>query len=451
MPIVSERQAPSSQKLSLMQWDGRPLIVTVPSGPSKTQSGYRSGPLSQAQLKSIDGSMKSTWANSLRIVQGYDYEYNTRENRLAGVVNQRDYTEQCNIVSGTCPWTTFSGAPYNTTRSGITAISIAGAVPAGGPSMADLTSNASDMMRQSVPTAPAIDLVRSLGELRDLPKSLHPGNYAPRSARDVGGGYLNMVFGLNPTGKDIAAIANAALASHPIVDRFVQYERRQLRRRRTRSLSSVNFTTVLTPDGAGSSSTTLYGPGSSIWGSVTNWAPAFGRDVNFDNTRPWLVTANVRATGEIRQFATYEYFIPRPTGLMGRMDLYRQKAEQVLGSGLSPAAVYELTPWTWMLDWFLDIGGLIRYQQSVAANSVVASRSGWVYENSATFEASMSPASSIRYFADAKLGSPPYIIGTAKTQIRRAGGPYGISQPWSLSGGQAAIVTALAMSRYSPF
>lgn len=453
MPMVSESKTAAKKSYSLVRWDGAPLIAEVPSGTTKQQTGYRSGRGLPREVRAGIGNKRSeTWGSSLRIVQDLNVEYNSRPGRQASIVNSRDYKVYGNDSYQTS-WGTSSLRNGTWVHdAGTTALSLqayAAWDPQLFPSDADLESQASSMFRQSVPGAPAFDLARFLFELRDIPKFFSGGNYFPRRGREAGSAYLNYVFGLAPTGKDLAALAHAVIRSADLVRDFINHENQQVTRRRSREIGRVVYTEApYRPSGTGSHQHVIR-DGTITWGNVTMWAPPAGRDLLGTRICPFQIQTLVHATSELRQFATFEYFVPRPSGIMARIDGYVRRASLVLGSGLSAAAVYELSPWTWMLDWFFDIGGLLQYQETVATNSVVATRSGWVHEVQSTVEAYMFPTTS--RFTTIDVGAYSMLSAGSTIQKRRAGGPFSISQPWGLSVTQKAIVAALAVSRYSPF
>ena len=452
MPIVSESRSAPTTNVPLVRYTGDPYVGVIPVGETKSQTGFRSGPLSKEQHDGIDGSRSNTWGDSLRVIQGLEYEYNSRPTRQASIVNQRDYEEKQSKMS-VFDWRTSTprsggGSPYE--DEGTSALGLQAFIPSnwGSVGLNTLNNEAAGMMRRSIPTAPAFNLVRALGELRDFPRALHPGNYVPRTGSEVAGAYLNMVFGLQPTASDLVKAANAVVDSDKHIREFLHSERQQLRRSQSHVRDEYHGTdTPWNPSGTSTSSGSI-SIDSMDWGKLTMYAPPSGRDIFGLRGSPWSVMAEVHAIATLRQFATWEFFIPRPTGFPGRLDSYRRQAEQVVGSGLSASTVYDLTPWTWLGNWFADVGGLLRYQESVASNSVVASRSGWVYEIKSKVNTWL--VNSNFPVSGRELSGYPMFSCTAKKQTRRAGGPYGILQPWSLSSGQTAILSALAIGRYSP-
>jgi len=56
----------------------------------------------------------------------------------------------------------------------------------------------------------------------------------------------------------------------------------------------------------------------------------------------------------------YTYHLPTDDGLIGRLERYEAEADRLLGIELTPAVLWELTPWSWLVDWLFDIGNLFQ-------------------------------------------------------------------------------------------
>jgi len=429
-----------------------PVIMV---GHDREQIGFRSGRLSDEVRADLDGSRSNTWASSLRVIQGLDYEYNTRAGRQASIVNSRDFHDHHSTVVysywGTSAHNVLTGAVYG--DKGLQGLGLTTSIPTAGSLWVSETTAAqvgSRLMRSSVPTAPAVDLFRSLGELRDFPRMFDsPRLYFPRTQKEYGSSYLNLVFGIKPTINDFFKLVDVISRSTVVMQKFLDHQNQRLRRSRTERYAELAFDREFIHSGSGTTTSVLRDDsgGARSWGTVSSYAPALGRRGDGGRGTAFKVMTSTNATSDIKSFATFEYFIPRPTGFPQRLDLYRRKAEQVLGSGLTPAVVYDLTGWSWLLDWAVDLGGLLRYQQTVSDNSVVASRSGWVSEIQVETIAALVPRRDVGF--DTVSGGAT-LRSVAKFQRRRPGGPYQILQPWTLSENQAAIVSALGISRYSP-
>lgn len=425
----------------------------IPHGRSRTQYGYRSGRKAPQVVNAIDSGRNDTWATSKRIIRGLEYEYATRFDRQGFVVNNRDFVSHGHIAASadyTCS-VRDRGAASDRLISSVMAVS-AGVTGSSAidyfPSRDWALSNASQMLRNSVPTAPAMDLLRSIGELKDAKLMFRLSNYRPSSVKEGGSAYLNQVFGVIPTLQDFQKLCESVLASDRIVRQILRNEDRQVRRTRTRSYKEGSFQGSFSlPTGATTHSLVLRDKGNAF-GGITLYGPVHAYKPASSWVTPVGVFYRVDWKTVVRSFATFEYFVPRPTGIASRFEDYVLKAKYALGLELQPSTVYDLTAWTWLVNWAADISGLIRYQQAVADNQVVMNRSGFVREMVTT----LSLGIYTRYPETSRVLHSSWTNGeaSARRQIREPGGPYSLLQPWELSASQAAILTALGLSRWSP-
>jgi len=160
-------------------------------------------------------------------------------------------------------------------------------------------------------------------------------------------------------------------------------------------------------------------------------------------------------TQTLRTFATWEYFDPRPLGLEERMPAYQRAATYLLENAkLDASDVYDLTPWTWLGNWFVDFGGLLRYQQAIVDNQQVMTNSGYTiltkYVGTSTYGWPLPSQYN---------GIPPYTKGVVRSftpatasvkQLRitrRPCSPYAVGPTWNLSTLQWGILGALGLSR----
>lgn len=454
MPMVSESYSDPLAHLKV-QKNGSVSYVDVPSGVSKSQIGFRSRPLTPAQEAGVGKA--SNWGNVVSLIAAYDeigYEYFAKPER-AFVVNDRDYSE-----SRWAPGQ-FSLAvqlrrddpAYRQTSDGVISIeSVSPSIWPTKPTPSHLASLASGMMRRSVPTASEINLVRVLGESRDAPLMFRAANYVPRSPKEAAGSFLNYVFGIAPTVSDLQKVAETVVSSSSIVRNYVRQEKVRLRRNQSEELwSSSGYGLVKNKNSLylNKNQSISFGPLLTKCSYILPSWSSSGYDYVIAPTISW----SWKASRSVSMFATFEYFIPRPTNILGRLNRYNQLAQRLLGGGLDASTVYDLTPFSWLADWFVDIGGLLRYQSAVSANQVAASSSGYSYWEQ--LEASVAYMS-IRRDPSGIAGGWQLLssdfspcVGTFRwrSHTRRKGGPYSLSPTWDLSQQQWAILGALGLAR----
>lgn len=466
MPVVSESFRTPGRTIQVRRqgfnWKtgvkiNEPAIqnIAIADGVSKRQTGYRSGPLAPPEreaLREVTG-----WAaGTAQVLASTGYSYRLRRGK-AFLVNDRDFelTEtEAGPFEGSLVNLAPSGSP-NTTEvqwrlEGFHhARSFSGIYPEE-KSLSYTQSVAGEMMRQSIPTQPEIDLTLFIGELKDLPKLFARAAYAPRSAKQAGGAYLNQIFGLQPTLSDILKICEVIVTMAPKLQQFRRDAGNQVRRKRYRELWSRTDSGLIEPPLWGADNTYGNAGVSLRYGRLSNATSSL---ISTNHIRP-MIPWSMRASESIRTFATFEYFIPEPHGFGNRLEGYRRQAERTLGSGLTAGLLYDLSPFSWLVDWFLDIGGLLRYQEQVSSNNVVATRCGHVYERQLEYTSHVVGFRDIRTSLtaqDAPLGpvhvrQPGYTRLFHTKQRRRRGSPYSMSPTWDFSTQQWAILGALGLA-----
>lgn len=243
-------------------------------------------------------------------------------------------------------------------------------------------------------------------------------------------------------------MAETVLQYDAVLRRYIRQERTRIRRKATITMAENSGNGTL-PRVHGTFQSINAGPV-----RCTSHYLIPGSSSGFDNVvmvdSGWSWTA--RRT--LSTFATFEYFVPKPADLERRLSRYRQMAQRVVGGGLNASTIYDLIRWTWLVDWFVDIGGLLRYQENVVDNQVVMSSSGYsLWEE---FEWTCTISGWYRSPAPNSVGlwSTRYQSCTAatatvrhKTHRRRKGSPYSIAPTWNFSKQQWAILGALGLAR----
>jgi len=420
----------------------------VAAGVTKTQRGWRSRDLSQEETNSIGkASVSGNITSLISAYEGADYEYANHSSR-AFLVNDRDYyamyrtpgahAYHARIWGGGALYFDYDVEGY------IAPLSVSASFSPTIPGDSTLRSMAGSLLRRAIPTKSEINLARIAGEQREAGKLLKAANYAPRNVSEAAGSYLNWLFGVSPTISDLQSMAEVVQKWDTHLRSYVAMEKRRIRRSLSQKLGDNSDSGVTSGKfGYSTSSPIACGP---MTGQVGKLLP--GSPFSLTDQLRANITWSCYVTTSLRQFSTFEYFIPRPHDLMGRLDKYRQLAESVIGGGLTESTAYDLTPWTWLANWFVDVGGLIRYQQSVADNQVVASSCGFsVYEE----------GRGMMHFSDLTSDNPGQTVASGlrsgpatfewKRHIRRGSSPYSIGPTWDLSQQQWAILGALGLSR----
>lgn len=153
---------------------------------------------------------------------------------------------------------------------------------------------------------------------------------------------------------------------------------------------------------------------------------------------------------DARAFVSWRYHVDRPhEGPLSRLEVHAQKAEKLLGLKIGPADVWALTPWSWMVDWFVDLGSFIGFQEDVATYGLAAQRLGYTITKTVTRSATVTIGISRSYSQPAEQTRTATALYSLEDCVRRPGmSPYGLRVSWeSLNGSQLAILAALGLSK----
>lgn len=457
MPMVAETSQSPSRRVRLVR-DGTVTYGNVSDGKTRSQVGYRS--VGRDPLRDHALSEDFTWGEVANAISTYDeiYEYDTGSHSPRYfLVNPRDYSETTYrpgfTTSGYTMGPLYPGwPPVKSWAEGVLSITdVATNIPSR-PTASAMQGIAGSLLRRTAPTRAEIDLTRSLGELKDFHLMLRASAYNPRSLKQAGGTFLNAVFGIEPTLSDLQRVAETVVSADSILAEYIRQERRKLRRSATHTYYDFNDSGVISGVFSGFQSPTLatcaFGPITAKAARVLPTTEYSRNDVMLCDVA-WSLHASQTLTG----FATYEYFIPKPTGIEERLGRYKQMASRLAGGGLTLPVIWELTPWTWLTDWFVDVGGLLRYQQTVVDNQLVASRQGYTLRESTVAAVHFSG-----HHLDYSRVVNPYTFTSSRFSggastfrkqyvYRRPGNPFGLSPTWTLSKQQWAIVAAMGLSR----
>jgi hypothetical protein len=262
-----------------------------------------------------------------------------------------------------------------------------------------------------------------LAQTRDLAKSLGKDGF-----RNPGGHYLNYQFGWKLFVQDLMNILDVQQA----LDKKI----RQLRRDNGKPVRRACSLGV--EDTQSHISTTLRN--TSILG------PSVASNVRL--TKESVDTVTLRYRRNLWYAARYRYWIPELAN--PRSDLRPLKAK-LLGLVPDPGNVYNAIPWTWLIDWFTNVGSVLEnvannmefhviadYAYVMAHESYEYTRraNGWYamgsFVSSPTTTVNLWASTVTRYEWKTRTGANPYGFGVSDS---------------SLTGYQWSILAALGLSR----
>jgi len=162
------------------------------------------------------------------------------------------------------------------------------------------------------------------------------------------GDYLNFVFGIAPLFRDIAQFADVMIRSQAILEQYRVDAGKGVRR--SAILSSSHKREVFTPSD--------FDVQAEIGCTPRHWPANLtpngsSSDDTATGARSTTVTQNL--IEKISFSGSFSYFIPPALSVEG----FAQRWETLMGSPVSAEALWNLSPWSWLVDWFFDIDTLI--------------------------------------------------------------------------------------------
>jgi len=306
--------------------------------------------------------------------------------------------------------------------------------PAAESSREELLQLAAMAIAQCSPSNPAASLSVTIGEFakEGLPKMVGSSlkSWLNMSAKDrrkaIGGEYLNYDFGWKPLVNDLRDISHAITHADAI---WRQYARDAGKLVRRRYEFPVKRDTKMKDLG-------LIGPWISPSSSILVNRETYRLDGRV--LREHSITKRQWFSG------AFTYYVPGVNATSGAIAENVIQAKKLLGLSLTPDVVWNLSPWSWAIDWFANVGDVLENWSNWAIDGQVLAYGYFMEETSSKY--------TYTYVGDTRMrraGVRPWSLETStKTKRRIKATPYGFGLNWDgFSSSQKATIAALGMSR----
>lgn len=313
------------------------------------------------------------------------------------------------------------------------------------------------------PGNPVANLGQFTAELRDIPQLPTFLKSRAKKFKDLGHEYLNVEFGWKPF---ISDLQKAYKLSKTLNNRLLQIRRDNglwIRRRRvladTTDASSVvdgTFTASM-----GDLSDPSLGGSSYLSGL---------RLLNWNGSKEYVFSYpphDTKPHGQCRYFVTetkkrYDWFVGQFRYYVPDIgsDRWTERATRALyGVDATPAVIWEVIPWSWLIDWWTNVGDILSNLSANAVDNEVMENTNVMSRRitERTVDATVSwDGYDESYTVNGKTQSLSIPPGTDDLQyryietvkLRHPANPYGFGVTFdSLSARQIAILAALGISR----
>jgi hypothetical protein len=239
---------------------------------------------------------------------------------------------------------------------------------AGLPANVPVNAKGASFVNQTLPTKSVASLGQAVAELKDgLPSIIGrlalKRNFSPKAISEE---YINYQFGIAPLIGDLLKCAKAVLNSKQIIDQYVRDSGLAVRRRRSEPWT----TDVQTYSYEGGDINPFnfpiqVGPGSAGF--------VIGNVIRSNGGNPGFTRVDRTITTKSRYSfsGSYMYYLADGDKLTDKFTAYEQLANKLLGTTLTLDTLWQLAPWSWLADWFSDIGDVISNSAAFSRDSLV--------------------------------------------------------------------------------
>jgi len=278
-------------------------------------------------------------------------------------------------------------------------------------SSSDLAAFLFELLKEGIPSLVGETLLR----LRGM-------THRQRS-RAAGKEYLNSEFGWKPMVRDILKLCESIVDADTVLEQYSRNSGKLVRRR-------YEFPTS-------------HSSSSSYWVSDTSpWVNPSTSGLTNRNTNQGRIVREISVTQRRWFSGAFSYYVPPSDTARNSMARSILQAKHLLGIMPTPEVVWEVTPWSWLVDWFFNVQDVIHNWTSWAFDNQVLMY-GYVMEHT---------YSTYKYTFVGETGflsgaRPPVVTLHAEVKLRRRASPYGFGKSWSsFSARQLAILAALGLS-----
>jgi len=286
-------------------------------------------------------------------------------------------------------------------------------------------------IKRTTPNSPHANLAVGLAELQREGFPHLIGAELTRAkaklARSSGSEYLNAVFGWAPLLNDLRQAASSVRKHSKLLADFERNSGKSVRRR-------VEFESTTTIN-------TRTGPGQVIPAQQNN---AAFRSAFVGGTPSGILTEEVITHSRVWFSGAYTYFSGLSEKDLSQIKVLEEKANLLFGTRVTPEVVWNLAPWSWLADWYGNVGTNIANATQLSSDGLVLRYGYLMSETTTDHTCTLAHPGLID-----GLGARSFVTNYRTVRkVRTRATPYGFgSNPATFTGRQWAILGALGLTR----
>lgn len=286
---------------------------------------------------------------------------------------------------------------------------------------------------QCEPTNPNASLSQFLGEIFFADKELPQFDSSVYNRFLTGGGSVSDIightaiaveFGFKPFLNDLKKLMKQVQNTYKVMKQYAKDSGKPVRRR-------FHFPEQLGEDNGEVDMTGFVGHFFTPYPFTQSHDADVVRYTRYTRTKMWFS-------------GSFTYYLPVDDNLLDRFARYDSLANQVLGSDFTPSTLWELAPYSWLIDWKLDVGKAISLSTDMLQHGLVM-RYGYLMRE--VTSVNQLTVGGIKYQQDGHTRSATRTFSVVRKERHQAT-PFGFGvDPESFSPEQIAILVALGMTR----
>lgn len=313
-----------------------------------------------------------------------------------------------------------------------------------------LNAQGTAFIRRARPGNPAVSVGQYLVELRELPSIPH--FLKPKAKRfcDLGSEYLNVEFGWTPFVKDLLKIHDLQKSLDKKLKQLVRDNGLNIRRRDKQKVTTSSLTLAegILEVPFGHLGDDLIGGTALLDGYHTIGPFGGGVPASVPGSVDYTLTEEQTLTEW--NCGTFRYYVPN----IGSSEWTEKAVKTLYGANLSPQTLYAVYPWTWLADWFFNVGDILSNLETNAVSNETLTNAYSMF----TKQVDRKVNARIQWFDWDRTDSGPFVLPAGSAELvhtisrvnktRRQASPFGFGLKRSeFTPSQWAILGALAASK----
>jgi hypothetical protein len=301
----------------------------------------------------------------------------------------------------------------------------------------DIRSFGQRAINASAPTAPAASLTTIVGEILldgGLPyvgsklKQDVPRSHGINPFTGISSDWLNANFGWLPLVSDVHDLVKSLKSANKQIRQLARDSGRNVRRRFSfPEISEHTENSWVNPQGCWYNM-----PYGQVYATVLQGGE-------------WRLTQVISRKRNIWFRGAFTYYMDAGNDIMGKLEQYEQLGNKLLGSRLNAESLWELAPWSWLIDWQSNIGTALSTASRLSEDGLVI-RYGYLMCH--TVDEDIWTTSNLGFKSGGLTHSNTIFRRDTKERVRAT--PYGFGLDLaSLDAKQWSILAALGMTKGS--